>query len=318
MTAAVHLHHESMVQSLEETGDFRVLRKFKSHDLFNEDDGSVKKNLLVIDTETTGLDPQADKVIEIGFVLVEVNDNGKVFRVLERYNGMRDPGEPLSDQIKKITGITDADLAGKTFDLPCIDAAIARADIVVAQNAAFDRKFLEKDFKALEKKPWLCSLQQGPWEELNVSVRKQEFLAFQVAGIFYDAHRALTDSEVLLEILSCPGHQGKTILKSVMDKGSEPSFTIWAINSPFESKDELKSKGYRWADGTNESGFKSWYKEGVQDPDQELQYLEEKIYARESRIAIDLILPEDAYSGRYSERQMVQVKPRKPTAGMRP
>ncbi len=123
--------------------DFRVLRRFTPFDCYHNPQGATRI-LMAIDTETTGLSAGRDKIIEIGYVLARFDTvTGNICVVIERYSGLEDPGFPLSDAIKEITGIKDEDLAGQHFADDQIRAAIAKADLVVAHNAQFDRGFLD-------------------------------------------------------------------------------------------------------------------------------------------------------------------------------
>jgi len=42
------------------------------------------------------------------------------------------------------------------------------------------------------------------------------------------------------------GETGATALKVLLESAREPSLRVWATGSPFESKDVLKTRGYRW------------------------------------------------------------------------
>jgi DNA polymerase-3 subunit epsilon len=128
-----------------------------------------------------------------------------------------------------------------------------------------------------------------------------------VAGIFYDAHRALTDSEVLLDIMTKQGPDGRPILAHILEKAREPNFTVWAIKSDFETKDALKAAGYRWSDGTVPGRPKAWYKE-TDDVDAELDFLATKIYSRNQMIEVDMVTPLDRYSTRHTERTQMEVR----------
>lgn len=295
---------------LEATGQYKILRKLKAREAFSEDDGSKKEILMVVDTETTGVDSKKDKVFEIGYVMVEFNaESGKIFRVIDRVSELQDPGFPLPQEIIEITGVNDEDLKGKKFDRQKIESDIAKADLIIAHNSNFDRKFLEREFSSFANKSWICSLDQGPWDEMHIGTKKLEFIAYAVGGIFYEAHRALTDTEALLEILSKSTPSGTTVLKSIHDKGFEPSFTVWALGSSFDTKDKLKANGYRWSDGSDPDGYKSWYKMGVRDLDAELAFLGREIYSRRVSLPVDFIHPMEAFSGRYTERQTIEVSP---------
>jgi DNA polymerase-3 subunit epsilon len=298
----------ALAKKLEESPDHKVLRRFFPVDEYAPPDESVKRLALVFDTETTGLDYQTDEIFEIGFVLAEYNPKtGVVYRVIERYSGFDDPGFPLPDVIVALTGVKTEEIVGKSFDHDRIRAAIAKTDIVIAQNAAFDRKFIEKRYPEFIEKNWACNVVDGPYEAMGMAIKKQEYLAIKVAGIFYDAHRALTDSEVLLDIMTKQGPDGRPILAHILEKAREPNFTVWAIKSDFETKDALKAAGYRWSDGTVPGRPKAWYKE-TDDVDAELDFLATKIYSRNQMIEVDMVTPLDRYSTRHTERTQMEVR----------
>lgn len=55
---------ESMANQLEASGDYRVLRRFKAPSAYGTPSPNSKlRKLLVIDTETTGLDKKKDKIV---------------------------------------------------------------------------------------------------------------------------------------------------------------------------------------------------------------------------------------------------------------
>ncbi|MBA4215575.1 MAG: 3'-5' exonuclease, partial [Polaromonas sp.] len=54
------------------------------------------RRLAVIDSETTGLDAEQDKVIELGYVIASFDPlTGQVYRVESRHSSFEDPGFPL-------------------------------------------------------------------------------------------------------------------------------------------------------------------------------------------------------------------------------
>ena len=70
---------------------------------------------VVIDVETTGLDPTYDKIIEIGALKVE---NGTL---VDTFSTLVNPGVPVDDFITQLTGITNDDLASA----PALDSALS-------------------------------------------------------------------------------------------------------------------------------------------------------------------------------------------------
>jgi len=100
-------------------------------------------------------------------------------------------------------------------------------------------------------------------------------------GFFYDGHRAEVDCHALLEVLAQPfGESGGTALKSLLDSARGPSFRLWANNSPFESKDALKKRGYWWMRAVGAGRLKCGRSQALQD---NLAWLGEAVYAGQER-----------------------------------
>jgi DNA polymerase III subunit epsilon len=97
------MDNEILVQQLEATGDYKVIRRFIAPDHYASLDGVDLQQLriaMIIDTETTGLSKETDKIIDLGFVLAEFNaKTGQVHRIVERYSGFEDPGMPIPASI---------------------------------------------------------------------------------------------------------------------------------------------------------------------------------------------------------------------------
>ncbi len=213
-------------------------------------EGSTVRRAAIVDTETTGTDPTADKVIELAIVVFEYcHATGTVGRVLETYDALEDPGMPIPPSSTAIHGITDAMVAGRRIDDARVSRLLESVGIVIAHNAGFDRKFLEPRLPVFATLPWGCSWQEVPWGEAGIASSKLEYLAYRY-GFFYDGHRAEVDCHALLEVLSQHfGATGGTALKVLLDSARAPSYRLWANNSPFETKDALKQRGYWWDAG---------------------------------------------------------------------
>jgi DNA polymerase-3 subunit epsilon len=120
---------------------------------------------------------------------------------------LEDPKIPLPKKIIALTGLTDEMLAGKTFDADAIEKVVEPASLIIAHNASFDRRFVEKRFSIFETKSWACSVSQVPWEDEGIASAKLEYLAYKF-GFFFDGHRAEIDCYAALHLLS------KTLPKS--------------------------------------------------------------------------------------------------------
>jgi DNA polymerase-3 subunit epsilon len=187
-------------------------------------------------------------------------------------------------------------VAGQHFDDARVESLVKQAGIVIAHNARFDRGFLESRMPIFASVPWACSWQEIPWSEAGIESSKLEYLAYR-HGFFYEGHRAEIDCLALLELLSRPfGQSGSTALQVLLETARKPSFRLWANNSPFDSKDTLKRRGYRWVPDK-----RTWVGELASRDDvaAELAWLKDHVYGGKS-VALDL--DEFDAKSRYSER----------------
>ena len=153
---------------------------------------------------------------------------------------------PISAEIQAITGIDDAMVRGQRLDEARIAALLDGADLVVAHNAGFDRPFTEARMGRFSALPWACSYADLDWKAQGRGSAKLESLALEL-GWFYDAHRAEMDCHALLAVLSAPLPKGGgTGLGQLLERVGQPSYRLQATAAPFDAKDKLKSRGYRW------------------------------------------------------------------------
>jgi DNA polymerase-3 subunit epsilon len=296
---------ESLAAELETHPDFRVLRRLDVAREWPALAGSTVRHAAIVDTETTGTDPAVDKILELAVVVFEYcAATGAVGRVLGAYDGLEDPGVPIPASSTAIHGITDAMVAGKRIDDASVRALLEGVNLVIAHNAGFDRKFLEPRLPLFGSLPWACSWAEVPWREAGIESSKLEYLAYR-SGFFYEGHRAEMDCRALLAVLRRPfGPSAGSALKVLLDSARAPSFRLWATGSPFESKDVLRKREYRW-----ETGKRCWYGEfrSREDVEAELPRLRETVYGGKS-VALDLD-EFDAltrYSGREGRREKVR------------
>lgn len=298
----VPLSPAQMAQRLDQHPDYRVLRRLVPvSDHGPAPSGAAGQRLLVLDTETTGLSHQADKIIELAMLLVQVDANtGLPFGPVEIFEGFEDPGMPIPETAKEVTGISDEMVRGQRLDGAQVAAFVERADLVVAHNAGFDRPFVEARFPVFADKAWACSFADIDWKAAGAGSAKLGALALD-QGWFYDAHRAQVDCHALLQVLSQPLGQGDdpkrpTGLGRLLGIAAGTSFKLRATGSPFESKDALKARGYRW-DGE----AKVWYCTLADQVrlDAELVWLKAEVYGRRvARVEIESMDSRVRYSAR--------------------
>lgn len=227
--------------------DFKVIRRITPRKFFSVNDGRALSKGVIVDTETTGIDHDKDAIIELGMVLFEFDpETGVAYNVLDSFDQLEDPGFPIPSEATAVHGITDEMVAGKHIDEASVERFLEGVSLVVAHNSKFDRVFMEKRLPIFESLPWGCSFAQVDWNEEGIGSAKLEYIAYKY-GFFYDAHRADMDCFALLEILQQKlPKSGELVLKSILNCLSQKSYTIYAIGSPFDTKDILKARSYRW------------------------------------------------------------------------
>lgn len=248
---------EALARQVEAHPDFRVVRRFDPARAGAPLTGSAVRRGVVVDTETTGTDLEADQVIELALVAFEYDEaSGAIGRVLGSYSALEDPGRDIPPASTAIHHITDEMVAGQRIDDAAVASLLDGVSIVVAHNAGFDRRFLERRLSVFESLPWACSFYEVPWAEHDLSSAKLEYLAYR-AGFFYEGHRAEIDCRALLEVLRQPlGKTGASAFKTLLARSAEPTCRLWATKSPFETKDVLRARGFRW-----DPNARCWWKE---------------------------------------------------------
>lgn len=292
------LKTEAMAEALEATGEYRVLRRIQQRKVITPLDGTPTKKGLFVDVETTGLDPDRHEIIELAMVPFTYGKDGRIFTVAEPFHQLNAPKEPISQEITAITGITQEMVAGHELDSYAVDAFVESVDLIVAHNAGFDRRFLERFSPAFEAKPWACSIQQVDWRSEGLEGTRLGYLVAG-AGYFYDRHRAQNDCYAAIELLAKPlPRSGEPAFKQLLENARKATWRIWANYAPFELKDTLRERGYKWNPGNNGS-LRAWFIDVPEDlKTAELDFLQNEIYRREVDVPTRRI---DAYT-RFSDR----------------
>lgn len=247
---------ERLADALAAHEDYVVLRRMPAdgaHAAIDPETAYLK--VAIIDVETTGLLPEKDKIIELGTVILAVDPESlHSLGVVDSYQGFEDPGFPIPPETTAVHGINDAMVKGQRLDDTHLADIFDGVHLVIAHNAGFDRRFVEQRLPFFQTLPWGCSQIQIDWRSEGIGSAKLEYLAYKY-GFFYDAHRAKTDclalARVLTDLLPTKAITG---LSALIEAAKHPSIRIWAINSPFDSKDVLKAHGYSW-----EPGRKCWH-----------------------------------------------------------
>ena len=210
---------------------------------------------VVLDTETTGLEPQGGhRIIEIG--CVEISHRRLTGR---HYQQFLDPKREVDEGASEVHGLTSKDLAGRPEFVGVVDEFmefVNGAELII-HNAPFDLGFINMELERIDSK-WdaienYCGvldtlnharkLHPGQRNSLDALCKR-----YDVANSHRELHGALLDAELLAEVyLAMTGGQESLDLESseqtqqnvvslVTQKAiNEANLTVVAV-----SDDELK------------------------------------------------------------------------------
>ncbi|WP_409363084.1 3'-5' exonuclease [Bradyrhizobium lablabi] len=269
----------AMAETLGRSADYRVLRRLVPRTEFAVTNGQTTKTGVLLDTETTGLDYSKDEIIELGMVKFDYLPDGRIAGVRDTFSAFNEPSIPV--EITALTGITDDLVAGHRIDDAAVSAFVDDAVIIIAHNSGFDRKFAERYWPIFERKAWGCSATEVQWRQHGFEGSRLGYL-LHGAGFFHQAHRAVDDCHALLEILALDlPATGAPALGALLEQARKKTMRVWAEQSPFDLKDALKRRGYRWSDGSD-GRPRSWYVDVEESAlADEIAFLKTEIYLRD-------------------------------------
>lgn len=290
---------ERMAELVESSDEYRVLRRLRPLAHFDPSliDASTKQGMFV-DVETTGLDSAKDEIVDLAMVKFQYSIDGRVLGLGNSFEALRDPGRPIPPAVTSLTGITDEMVSGKTIDPSDVAEFVAPCALVVAHNSVFDRRFCERFCPAFADKAWACTLRDIPWiEEGFVNGAKLANLA-AAFGMFYHGHRAAHDCHAGILILSqILPRSGRTALAALLETARAPQWRLWARGAPFALRETLKSRGYRWNNGTD-GRPRAWFTDVEEEAlDVEQSFLKTYVYGSDTAaIEARLVTALDRYS----------------------
>jgi DNA polymerase III subunit epsilon len=187
-------------------GDSRVVCSGASVSLTGETRDPLldEAAFVVFDLETTGLSAQRDRICEIGAVRVQG------LELVDSFQSLVNPGVALPGPVERLTGLRTAELRRAPPVRKVLPRFLAFAgdDLLVAHNAGFDQRFLERELLVREgrrlSQPPLCTaalarrLLEGRLRKVGLASLAHFF------GVgTTPCHRALPDAEATAEVLLC-------------------------------------------------------------------------------------------------------------------
>ena len=202
------------------------------------EESAAVRTLLIVDTETTGLDPQLDHCLEVGVILFDVPSR----QLLAQQSFLLPVETNAAEAINRIpasaTNLPQPWRPALSYLRSLLDAA----DVLVAHNAAFDRQWFGRGHLPATDKRWLCSMEDVRWPagrqlRSRPSVRDLA-LAYEIP--VWAAHRALTDCIYLAEVFRrCED------LEQLLERGLEPRQLMRAQVS-YDDRHLARDAGFRW------------------------------------------------------------------------
>ncbi|MGC6483365.1 MAG: 3'-5' exonuclease [Synechococcus sp.] len=201
---------------------------------------SVPRRLLILDTETTGLDPETDHCLEVGAILFDVPSRQVLAQQSFLLPVTANAAEPVNHIPAAVTLLPQPWETALVYFQSLLDAA----EVVVAHNAAFDRQWFGRGHLPAIAKPWLCSMDEMRWpRERQLRARPSvRDLALAYAIPVWSAHRALTDCIYLVEVFRrCED------LEQLLVHGLEPR-SLFKANVSYDQRHLARDAGFRWND----------------------------------------------------------------------
>lgn len=198
-------------------------------------------NVLLIDCETAGTDPQKDKLCEIGAILFSVHHQAVIQQISFLLPVEANPAYAINKiPVQLCNPLFDRDQTMLEESRQMLTNMFLVADAFVAHNADFDRQFLEKEFDCLPRRPWICTCNGISWPGLRPRPSLRD-LALHYGVPVWAAHRALTDCTYLAQVF-----ERDTFLGVHLEEGLLLQKLVAACVS-FDEKELAKAAGFYWA-----------------------------------------------------------------------
>ncbi|WP_287827112.1 3'-5' exonuclease [Oscillibacter sp.] len=167
------------------------------------------KALVIFDTETSGLDPEKDQIIELAALRVE-RTAARSLRIAGKMDTFikLPEGELLPENIVTLTGITDELLQSEGVRPDKAASQIVKLmnpgpALMIAHNAQFDACFLRELLRGVKvgRPDWLDSLTVYKDRRPYPHKLANAILAYDLGDKVQNSHRAIDDVLALFEVL---------------------------------------------------------------------------------------------------------------------
>ena len=198
------------------------------------------RKLVILDTETTGIDNAAE-LIELAFCVCTYDVRTRTVLSIDCcFDAFSKPEKELSQEVSELTHITNDMLPKQKLSHDDFKEYLPEKCLVVAHNAGFDRRILERTYPyVLADLHWADSMTEIDWRAKGYNGKGLEMLLMQ-AGYWYEAHRAINDVLALLWLIISTGS-----LAELCNNASKVSLEV-RLSVSYAEKDQIKELGFRW------------------------------------------------------------------------
>lgn len=224
------------------------------------------KNLryaLILDTETTGFDPEKDAIVEVAVALFDL----KHAQPADSYAALIRCDRNDAENVNGIPVAMLKEAHEPDFVWPIVQGLADAAHVVIAHNAEFDRQFVPELGLT-----WVCSEEDIRWPHRQARAGSLVNLALSLGLGVASAHRAMADVDTLCRIFTRLAEQGHD-LEALIRHAMRPKALFYAL-VPYAQKELAKQHGFRW-----DGDLKEWWRRMAVDDAKALPFKTKRVTA---------------------------------------
>lgn len=199
--------------------------------------------LLIIDTETGGLDAEKDPLVEVGAVLFDTVLGVPIQSTSFLVRATTNDAEAINGIPTAALGLGWAhgfEKAPRALDrLASLGKSVRGETIFVAHNAAFDRQWID-----VPGSRWICTKSDVDWPRVHGGTGSLVTIALAYGVGVSRAHRAIEDCLTLADVLTRV-HEIEGGLDGWLARALEPKVEVVACVS-YDDRQLAKDAGFEW------------------------------------------------------------------------
>lgn len=200
------------------------------------------ENILILDTETTSLDPDNGKIIEIASIMYNVPTRSILYQASALFYSEENEAYEINkievEALKKCNEfLTD-------LSLTTILSMAMNSDFIIAHNAEFDKKWintLNGELKLIvNNRPWICTKNDVIWPVRKGTPLNLIHICADMGVPIINTHRALSDCQLLLSAI-----EKVDDIKWFLEESGKGRNRYLAKVS-YEQRHLAKERGFKW------------------------------------------------------------------------